>query len=38
MSSADDVLEMSVVGGMRGVCEYMKGVCVGLGAGWQASA
>ena len=34
VSSAYDVLEMSVVGGMRGVCECMKCVCVGLGAGW----
>ena len=34
VSGADDVLWMSVVGGMRGVVGYVRCVCVWLGAAW----
>ena len=35
VSSADDVLKMSMVRGVRAVCGVLKCVCVWIGAGWE---
>ena len=35
VSSADDLLEMSMVRGVRGLVECVKCVCIWLGVGWK---